>query len=76
MGEEALLNMLSNVEAPVLICLYTLYGVNKTLKEQDKTLKELTDAINRQTADFDRRLEKQQDDIRRCFHKRLSKERM
>lgn len=64
MGEEALLNMLSNVAAPVLICLYTLYGVNKTLKEQDKTLKELTDAINRQTADFDRRLEKQQDDIR------------
>lgn len=64
MAEETLLNMLSNVAAPVLICFYTLYGINKTLKEQDKTFKELTAAINRQTADFDRRLDKQQDDIK------------
>lgn len=64
MGEEFIFNLLSNVGIPAAVCFYTLHGVNKTLKEQDKTFKELTGAINRQTSDFNRRFEKQADDIK------------
>ena len=57
MGEETLLNLLSNVAAPVLICLYTLFGVNKTLNKQDETFKDLTAAINKLSTDIDKRLD-------------------
>ena len=68
MAEETLLNLLSNVAAPVLICLYTLFGVNKTLNKQDETLKnqnatfrDLTTAINKLSTDIDKRLDRLED---------------
>ena len=48
MGEEFIVNLLSNVGIPAAICFYTLFGVNKTLKE-------LTAAIDRQTREIERR---------------------
>ena len=51
MGEEVLAHLLSNVGVPAAICFYTLFGVSKTLKE-------LTNAINRQTDEMDKRLDK------------------
>ena len=42
MEEELLLKLLGNIGVPAALCFYTLYGVNKTLKE-------LTSAINKQT---------------------------
>lgn len=48
MEEEMVLKLIGNIGVPAVICLYTLYGVNKTLKE-------LTSAINKQTAEFERR---------------------
>ena len=42
--EELLLKAIGNIGVPAVICLYTLLGVNKTLKE-------LTDAINKMSTD-------------------------
>ena len=56
MGEEFIANLLSNVGIPAAICFYTLFGVNKTLKE-------LTAAINKQTAEIERRESKQSHEI-------------
>ena len=50
MSEEILTNLLGNVGVPAAICFYTLFRVNQTLKE-------LADAINKLTADNDRRLD-------------------
>lgn len=58
MGEEFIANLLSSIGIPAALCFYTLFGVNKTLKE-------LTDAINKLTTDVDRRLDKQEDETRR-----------
>ena len=63
-GEEFILNVLSNIGLPGAVCLYTLFGVNKSLQKQDTTLSGLTDAINRLTSDIDRRLDKQEDETR------------
>ena len=49
MAEETVLNLLGNVGVPAVICLYTLIGVNKTLKE-------LTNAINKLSSDVDARI--------------------
>lgn len=54
MEEELLLKLLGNIGFPAVICLYTLFGVNKTLKE-------LTAAINALTHDVDRRISKLED---------------
>ena len=51
MGEEVLAHLLSNVGVPAALCFYVLFGVSKTLKE-------LTNAINRQTDEMDKRLDK------------------
>ena len=48
LGEEFIAHILSNVGIPAAICFYTLFGVNKTLKE-------LTAAINKQTTEIERR---------------------
>lgn len=56
-GEENLINMLGNVGVPAAVCFYTLFRVNQTLRD-------LTDAINKLTNDFDRRFEKQGDEIK------------
>ena len=42
--EELILKAVGNIGVPAVICLYTLFGVNKTLKE-------LTDAINKMSTD-------------------------
>lgn len=47
MEEELLFKLLGNIGVPAAICFYTLYGVNKTLKE-------LTCAINKLTTDVDK----------------------
>lgn len=52
--EELLLKLLGNIGFPAVICLYTLFGVNKTLKE-------LTAAINTLAHDVDRRISKLED---------------
>lgn len=44
MTEELFLKLVGNIGVPAVICLYTLFGVNKTLRE-------LTDAINKMAAD-------------------------
>ena len=54
MEEELLLKLLGNIGFPAVICLYTLFGVNKTLKE-------LTAAINSLANDVDRRIGKLED---------------
>ena len=64
MGEDFIVNVLSNIGLPGAVCLYTLFGVNKSLQQQDTTLSGLTDAINRLTSDIDRRLDKQEDETR------------
>ena len=55
MEGELLFKLLMNVGAPVGICFYTLYGVNNTLKEQDKTFKELTKVLDIFTKEIERR---------------------
>ena len=55
MEGELLLKLLMNVGAPVGICFYTLYGVNNTLKEQDKTFKELAKVLDIFTKEIERR---------------------
>ena len=57
MGEEFIANLLSSIGIPAALCFYTLFGVNKTLKE-------LTDAINKLTTDVDKRLDKQESETR------------
>lgn len=54
MEEELLLKLLGNIGFPAVICLYTLFGVNKTLKE-------LTAAITKLATDVDRRISKLED---------------
>ena len=55
MEGELLLNLLMNVGAPVGICFYILYCVNNTLKEQDKTFKELAKVMDIFTKEIERR---------------------
>lgn len=64
MGEDFIVNVLSNIGLPGAVCLYTLFGVNKSLQKQDTTLSGLTDAINRLTSDIDRRLDRQEAETR------------
>ena len=54
--EEMLFKLLGNIGVPAAICFYTLYGVNKTLKE-------LTGAINKLTNDVDKREQEQSQEI-------------
>ena len=55
MESELLLKLFMNVGAPVGICLYTLYGVNETLKKQDATFKELAKVLDIFTKEIERR---------------------
>mgnify|MGYP003571292453 CR=1 FL=1 len=54
--EDLILHSLSNIGFPAAVCFYTLYGVNRTLKE-------LTAAINKLSADFDKANEHQRREI-------------
>lgn len=64
MGEEFLLNLLRDIGLPGAVCLYTLFGVNKTLQKQDTTFEGLTDAINKLSSDIDKRLDRQEAETR------------
>ena len=64
MTEEFIFNTIANIGVPAVICLYTLVGVNKSLKE-------LTNAINRLSGEVDKRitkLEEAVDDLKRRQH--------
>lgn len=56
MEEDMLIRLIGNIGVPAVVCLYTLYGVNKTLKE-------LSDAINKQTLEIERRESEQSKEI-------------
>ena len=49
MEEELLIKLLSNIGVPAAVCFYTLWGVNRSLRE-------LTGAINKLTSDVDSRI--------------------
>ena len=51
-----LIRLIGNIGVPAVVCLYTLYGVNKMLKE-------LSDAINKQTLEIERRESEQSKEI-------------
>lgn len=59
MTEELLLKVISNIGVPAAVCFYTLFGVNKTLKE-------LTEAINRMAIDVQKidKMERQIEDLK------------
>lgn len=59
MTEELLLKVIGNIGVPAAICFYTLFGVNRTLKE-------LTEAINRMANDVQKidKMERQIEDIK------------
>lgn len=48
MPDEVIIKLLENIGFPAAVCFYTLFGVNKTLKE-------LTGAINKLATDVERR---------------------
>ena len=58
MEQEFFFKLLGNIGVPAAICFYTLFGVNKTLKE-------LTDAINKMATDVQKieKLEQQVQDL-------------
>ena len=56
MEEDMHIRLIGNIGVPAVVCLYTLYGVNKTLKE-------LSDAINKQTLEIERRESEQSKEI-------------
>ena len=62
MEEELLFKLLGNIGVPAAICFYTLFGVNKTLKD-------LTSAINKLTTDVDKREAEQSHEIARLKDK-------
>ena len=55
MDGDFLLKLLMNVGAPAVICLYTLHGVNNTLKKQDETFQELAKVLDIFTKEIERR---------------------
>ena len=59
MTEELLLKVIGNIGVPAAVCFYTLFGVNKTLKE-------LTEAINRMANDVQKidKMERQIEDLK------------
>lgn len=64
MTEEFIFNAISNIGVPAVICLYTLFGVNKSLKD-------LTNAIDRLSSEVDKRITKLEDavdEIKRRLH--------
>lgn len=62
MEDELLFKLLGNIGVPAAICFYTLFGVNKTLKD-------LTSAINKLTTDVDKREAEQSHEISRLKDK-------
>lgn len=63
-----LASLVGEIGIPAIICLYTLFGVNKTLQKQDATLKQLTDAIKVLTVDV-QKIEKLENQTRELSSK-------
>ena len=61
MEEQFLASLVSDIGIPAIICLYTLFGVNKTLKD-------LTDAIKDLTVDV-KKIEKLESQTRELAYK-------
>lgn len=57
MADDFLVNALGNVAAPVIICLYTLFQVNKNLEK-------LANSFDRWGDLIDRRLKDLEDDVK------------
>lgn len=56
MSEEFILKIIGNVGAPAVICLYTLFEVNKNVKRLAESIDRLSDNVNR-------RVDKVEDDL-------------
>lgn len=65
MPDDIIITLLKDVGIPTAVCFYTLFGVNKTLKKQDETLKVLTDVIKDLGKDVERREVEQSSKIER-----------
>lgn len=61
-------SIVSDIGVPAIVCLYTLFGVNKTLRKQDVTLKALTDAINSLSVEV-KKIEKLESQTRELSYK-------
>lgn len=57
MTEDFILKIVGNVGAPAVICLYTLFEVNKNVKRLAESIDRLSDNVNR-------RVDKIEDDLR------------
>lgn len=54
----------SAVGFPAAICIYTLFGVNKTMKELTIAINQLTTDINKRETEQAHKLEKLEDEIK------------
>ena len=54
----------SAVGFPAAICIYTLFGVNKTLKELTFAINQLTGDINKRETEHAHKLEKLEDEVK------------
>lgn len=54
----------SAVGFPAAICIYTLFGVNKTLKELTIAINQLTSDINKRETEHAQKLEKLEDEVK------------
>lgn len=54
----------SAVGFPAAICIYTLFGVNKTMKELTIAINQLTSDINKRETEQAQKLEKLEDEIK------------
>ena len=61
--EELLFKLLGNIGVPAAICFYTLYGVNKTLKELTGAINKLTNDVDKHEAEQSREISKLKDKV-------------
>ena len=54
----------SAVGFPAAICAYTLFGVNKTMKELTIAINQLTSDINKREVEHSRKLDKLEDEVK------------
>ena len=54
----------SAVGFPAAICAYTLFGVNKTMKELTIAINQLTSDINKREVEQSRKLDKLEDEVK------------
>ena len=54
----------SAVGFPAAICIYTLFGINKTMKELTIAINQLTSDINKRENEHAQKLEKLEDEVK------------